>query len=260
MVARHVPSHACMPGDADACMAGARRSLQGTSLQGTIGTRELLAALPAVQHLEALSLYHGEGAAGDCLAATDIAQRFAACAGAWRLQVPQGRAPSQLAHDLPPGSLAAVQHLAADFPSMPHVEEAAVSGHVASGLSCVTAAAPNITTLQLSLPYHSGAKEAVMAMVAPLRAAAHLQTIWLYHPTLSHGDGAEAQVALLEALVRGIAEPEPGPEGSGRHGACALRRVLLHRAGPGRLAAVLDACRASLARDGIRVGLAVDFY
>lgn len=237
--------------------AGARRSLQGT-----IGTRALLAALPAVQQLEALSLYHGDGAAGDCLAATDVVKRFAACAGAWRLQVPQGRAPSQLAHDLPPGSLAAVQHLAADFPrtSMPHIEAAAVSGHVASVLSCVTAAAPNITTLQLSLPYHSGAKEAVMAMVAPLRAAAHLQTIWLYHPTLSHGDGAEAQVALLEALVRGIAEPEPGPEGSGRHGACALRRVLLHRAGPGRLAAVLDACRASLARDGIRVGLAVDFY
>ena len=92
-----------------------------------------------------------------------------------------------------------------------------------------------------------GGKEAGERKQGPLRRAARLHTLWLSEgPTVDTPSEVARQAALLEGAVRCLA-PRSADGGDGR----ALQHVLLDGALPGALAA----CRAALARDGIRVSV-----
>jgi hypothetical protein len=167
-------------------------------------------------------------------------QRFAACAERWVWKVALLRVEQlelQVLRGMPPGSLAALKHLAVVLVMAP--------ADAASALGSQVSAAPNITTLTMFGALGGSPTEALAVVMQPLRRAAHLCTLWLSDPMPLP---AARQAALLEGVVRFLAQP--GAEASEEY-CYALRHVLLAGAQPDALAA----CRAALARDGIFVSV-----
>ena len=233
------------------------------------GVGRLMAALPALQRLEAVDLEVGlhwwNASPEELLAVAAITQRFAACADQWALNIrlydplpqydlhgvplPQHDLDGAvLQRGLPPGSLAPMRHLEVSL----HRTHAPPPAVVASVLDCLALAAPSITTLKLRHRFRGLSREALRTMVTPLRRAAHLHTLWLRDMSRSAG---EERAALLEGVVRVLVQPRAndGDRGDGSGGArcAALRHVRVFGTQPGTCAA----CMRALARDGINVSV-----